>query len=143
MSAGDPPPYGWVPPHGLHPSLDNPRILEIERRQAEQDARQAALEKRVAELEQQVARQVPWWPTHPEVSDPVMEDVPTCRVCGLRFEGVMGYVCPRSDCPSGISYCSAHTSEGVPIPEHLRDAHLKAHSVLIQPPEQGPIRYGR
>ena len=26
---------------------------------------------------------------------------PTCRVCGLK--GVMGYVCPRSDCPTRVT----------------------------------------
>lgn len=26
-----------------------------------------------------------------------------CSVCGLNFNGPMGYVCPRSDCPTRIT----------------------------------------
>ena len=25
-----------------------------------------------------------------------------CSVCGLKFDGVMGYVCTRSDCPTAV-----------------------------------------
>ena len=27
---------------------------------------------------------------------------PTCQKCGINLEGVMGYVCPHSDCPCGM-----------------------------------------
>lgn len=29
----------------------------------------------------------------------------SCSVCGVKFDGPMGYVCSRTDCPSGVSYC--------------------------------------
>lgn len=29
--------------------------------------------------------------------------VPTCQVCGLKFEGAMGYVCMQPLCPSKFS----------------------------------------
>lgn len=28
---------------------------------------------------------------------------PGCRVCGIKWDKPMGYVCPRSDCPSKIT----------------------------------------
>lgn len=37
----------------------------------------------------------PGQPSGPEFS------YPACRVCGLK--GVMGYVCPRYDCPTKIT----------------------------------------
>ena len=55
-----------------------------------------ALEKKVANLEERVRnaeRFVPggYW------------NVPTgCPKCGLKFEGTMGYVCNRIDCPTGL-----------------------------------------
>jgi hypothetical protein len=44
----------------------------------------------------------PVWPTPPTM--PSVDGVdwdPACKVCGLK--GVMGYVCPRSDCPTRIT----------------------------------------
>lgn len=26
-----------------------------------------------------------------------------CEVCGMHFNGPMGYVCPRSDCPTAVT----------------------------------------
>lgn len=28
---------------------------------------------------------------------------PQCPKCGIIFDGPMGYVCPRADCPSGVT----------------------------------------
>lgn len=50
------------------------------------------------------------WPVRPgpyEV-DPSYMQPPSCSVCGMRFDGPMGYVCSRTDCPSGVSYSSAN-----------------------------------
>lgn len=30
----------------------------------------------------------------------------SCSVCGMKFEGPMGYVCPRSDCPTAVTCVS-------------------------------------
>ena len=32
-----------------------------------------------------------------------------CSRCGMVFEGVMGWVCPRSDCPTRASSCGGVT----------------------------------
>ena len=29
-----------------------------------------------------------------------------CSVCGLKFDGPMGYACTNPRCPSGVAYCS-------------------------------------
>ena len=40
----------------------------------------------------------------PQVLRPVIEPnwVKTCQACGLRLDGPMGYVCPNTQCPSGL-----------------------------------------
>ena len=40
----------------------------------------------------------PVWPPPPTMPQPKQDG---CRVCGMT--GVMGYVCPRSDCPTRIT----------------------------------------
>lgn len=39
----------------------------------------------------------PNYPFHPS------EAKPKCRVCGMVFEGVMGYVCPHNNCPGKVT----------------------------------------
>lgn len=42
-------------------------------------------------------------PTTPVVPDVMPVPVTNgCHVCGIKFDGVMGYVCQRTDCPSAI-----------------------------------------
>lgn len=33
---------------------------------------------------------------------PVTPDYKTCGKCGMKLEGVMGYCCPHSHCPTGL-----------------------------------------
>jgi hypothetical protein len=77
------------------------------------------LECRIKELEKAANKQIPWinpWgPPHydgpnpfdpwPE-SPPFVPDVPAnegtkCPECGVLWKGVMGYSCPRHNCPMG------------------------------------------
>lgn len=37
---------------------------------------------------------------------PELDERPRCRVCGLTFDGPMGYVCPNDRCPSRVWYGS-------------------------------------
>lgn len=39
---------------------------------------------------------------------PTMEPKQHCPKCGLKLEGVMGYVCPNNPCPTGMGgvWCS-------------------------------------
>lgn len=72
------------------------------------------LEKRIIELEQEIERlkleknfptpnPIPLpMPTYPPQE---LFPKPFCHVCGLKFDGPMGYSCPRLDCPSGVVYC--------------------------------------
>ena len=41
----------------------------------------------------------PFKPFHPK-PDSVMER--QCEKCGIMLNGAMGYVCPYTDCPSGL-----------------------------------------
>lgn len=41
----------------------------------------------------------PVWPTLPTIPPPKV-DYSKCSVCGIQFDGPMGYVCQRLDCPS-------------------------------------------
>lgn len=47
----------------------------------------------------------PWPPTTYPSPDPSYMQPSSCRVCGMKFDGPMGYVCSRPDCPSGVT-CS-------------------------------------
>ena len=68
-------------------------------------ARIADLERRVLQLERVARQQLPMpWPL------PLDEDRNCCSVCGLRFEGSMGYVCANPTCPSAVIYTS-HNNE--------------------------------
>jgi hypothetical protein len=40
------------------------------------------------------------FPTHWPPNQPVVQPVPSCPKCGIKLDGAMGYVCPRSDCPT-------------------------------------------
>lgn len=40
------------------------------------------------------------WPVNPATPAPWKTD--RCSKCGLEIKGVMGYVCPNMDCPTGM-----------------------------------------
>lgn len=43
----------------------------------------------------------PWIPTYtPTQPNPIVAE---CGACGLNLHAVMGYVCPRPDCPCGMA----------------------------------------
>lgn len=57
------------------------------------------LEKRVSNLEKRLD---PFYDDR--IKEPVVDpDWNVCKVCNLRFEGVMGYVCSNANCPSRIT----------------------------------------
>lgn len=33
---------------------------------------------------------------------PAWNEIRNCSKCGLKLEGVMGYVCPHAECPTGL-----------------------------------------
>lgn len=41
------------------------------------------------------------------VQNPPMLYESACKTCGIKFDGPMGYSCPRSDCPSGIRWSAS------------------------------------
>lgn len=41
----------------------------------------------------------PWTIPYPTTPWPLTDSGTTCSKCGLRFEGVTGYVCTHSKCP--------------------------------------------
>lgn len=46
------------------------------------------------------------YPSNPYVIPPTPIDdfmYSQCKVCGMLFNGPMGYCCPRSDCPTGVT----------------------------------------
>lgn len=47
---------------------------------------------------------VPSYPWPKELD--LMQTKPRCAVCGMIFDGVMGYVCTNINCPSGVRYTS-------------------------------------
>jgi hypothetical protein len=42
-------------------------------------------------------------PTLPDLWPHLPVEKPKCRVCGMVFEGVMGYVCPHNNCPGKVT----------------------------------------
>lgn len=42
--------------------------------------------------------------TYPQPMMPIVTNPPEikCSKCGIKLEGVMGYCCPRGDCPTGM-----------------------------------------
>lgn len=46
----------------------------------------------------------PIWPTVPK-----NPEYNLCPKCGLKLEGVMGYVCPQAQCPTGLggAWCTS------------------------------------
>lgn len=98
------------------------RIVAIE-------ARQADLERRIATLEAEAARQVSWPsvpPTFPLPNPWPGYWVPSsCPVCGIHWEGAMGYVCSNPYCPSRVT-CAPMTTvtfgavADASTPQHLR-----------------------
>lgn len=94
------------PPGDPFPAVtlsDSARITTLE-------ARQAELEYRIAQLERELTEKVRWpWIGAPYTEPTPISEPNACRVCGIHFEGIMGYVCPHTACPSRIT-CSAQTS---------------------------------
>lgn len=95
-----------------HSRLTRPRIPTLAAEQIAQIStalgRLAALEGRVAQLESERQNHLGPQPHNPTPFpyDPtpflpiVSED--RCPKCGLKIEGCMGYVCPRTDCPNSM-----------------------------------------
>ena len=38
---------------------------------------------------------------------------PRCHVCGMIFDGVMSYVCPRANCPTSVRCATTVLLDGV------------------------------
>ncbi len=63
--------------------------------------RKAELLRRIERLEERV-RILEWGRITPKYPDPIPPyKLDGCRVCGL--DGMSGYVCPRTDCPTRIT----------------------------------------
>ena len=43
----------------------------------------------------------PFFPIEPMEPSPTLAD--ECPKCGIKLTGIMGYVCTRVDCPTGLS----------------------------------------
>ena len=69
------------------------------------------LRARVAELEGELeeARRLaaPYQPITTPPYQPTWVVPNACSVCGLKFDGPMGYACTNPRCPSGVSYCGS------------------------------------
>jgi len=63
---------------------------------------QREIEERLKKLEQE-RQQIPM-PLPVPFPDPPQypPQKPQCSKCGLQLHDVMGYVCPRTDCPTGL-----------------------------------------
>lgn len=42
------------------------------------------------------------WPMLPLPDEPAKTGIEFCPRCGIEMKGVMGYVCNRIDCPTGL-----------------------------------------
>ena len=65
------------------------------------------LNERIEALERQQHIGPPSWPIpgvqpQPFPTQPTPWDARTCPTCGLKLEGVMGYVCTQPKCPTGL-----------------------------------------
>ena len=68
------------------------------------------LERRISELERSKRLTDPYQPFMPSPVQPTWTAHPSaCSVCGLKFDGPMGYVCTNPRCPSGVVYCQSET----------------------------------
>lgn len=69
------------------------------------------LRMRVAQLEAELAEErrksAPYQPITTPPYQPTWVIPNSCAVCGLKFDGPMGYVCTNPRCPSGVSYCGS------------------------------------
>ncbi len=55
----------------------------------------------------------PVFPTYPGLPN---MDASRCGTCGIEWKNATNYVCVRTDCPGGITYCSEVSAEGRPYP---------------------------
>ena len=60
-----------------------------------------------AELEQARRLTAPYQPITTPPYQPTWIVPNSCAVCGIKFDGPMGYACTNPRCPSGVSYCSS------------------------------------
>lgn len=60
-----------------------------------------------AELEQARTMTSPYQPITTPPYQPTWIVPNSCAVCGIKFDGPMGYACTNPRCPSGVSYCSS------------------------------------
>ena len=69
------------------------------------------LRKRTEELEEELGLHqrlsAPYQPITTPLRQPTWIVPNTCSVCGLKFDGPMGYVCGNPRCPSGVSCCGS------------------------------------
>lgn len=54
------------------------------------------IKERLSKLERST---LPFGPIHPV--NPLQRNT-QCSKCGIKLEGLMGYCCPRGDCPTGM-----------------------------------------
>ena len=59
--------------------------------------------KRLDSIEMKINRVQPIFPTPPA---PPRLNSTVCSKCGMEWKGVMGYVCPRNDCPVQVKVTS-------------------------------------
>lgn len=59
---------------------------------------------RLNQLERQTMWNQPFGPIDQKPFMPIVTNPPVikCSTCGIKLEGVMGYCCPRGDCPTGM-----------------------------------------
>ena len=60
-----------------------------------------------AELELERRKSAPYQPITTPPYQPTWVIPSSCAVCGIKFDGPMGYACNNPRCPSGVSYCSS------------------------------------
>jgi hypothetical protein len=86
---------------------------------------------------------MPWAPPWtPNVPKPYDTTLPKCVACGIVFSGPVGYVCTRSDCPSGKVTCETapHTGAAVGVAQQstiLLATNVSHEHTAANPPSLG------
>ena len=87
-------------------------MSRIEERMEALELEVISLRKRTQELEEELERHQrlssPYQPIAPTVPyQPTWVAPNACSICGMKFDGPMGYVCTNPRCPSGVVYCGS------------------------------------